>query len=90
VSIIIINEYTQALTLEIFYQADGQKGGFGPFKAVDGQIRGSYGAHGEIALHSGWSWGNNLQQVCVVCRRFVLYSEGLCCMQCCACARVYK
>ena len=44
-------------------ESDGQKAGFGPFKAVDGKIRGTYGDHGEMALHSGWSWGNNLQQV---------------------------
>jgi protein disulfide-isomerase-like protein len=43
-------------------ESDGQKGGFGPFKAVDGKIRGNYGEHGEMALHSGWSWGTNLQQ----------------------------
>ena len=43
-------------------ESDGQKAGFGPFKAVDGKIRGTYGEHGEMALHSGWSWGTNLQQ----------------------------
>jgi protein disulfide-isomerase-like protein len=61
-------------------ESDGQKAGFAPFKAVDGIIRGKYGDHGEMALHSGWSWGNNLQQVCRAPACELVYSAGCVCV----------